>query len=315
MQGRKALTRVSKSHAAAPANLLRWEDVRLFLALIRAGSHQAAAALLGIDAATSSRRLQALEAQLAVHLFDRSRDGLAPTAYCDSLVPYAEAMEAAASGFQRGAESFERQAEGIVRITAPPGLANTFLIPALAEFAQLYPAITLEIDSSARVVDLTRREADIALRTVQPVHAELRMQLIYQGRACVAGCVDYVKRLGKIADWSETTFVRLGPDLAELPHAKWVARFARGSGVSVYVSGFPTQLAAVKAGLGLCVVPLPYLEVHALKQVSVRPALAADLTGLPVDALWLVSHPALRTVPRVAAVWEFLRQRLARFTA
>src|SRR5262249_27331767 len=118
---------MQRSEAPAPLDSLRWEDVRIFLALMRGGALGPAAQRLDIAAPPASRRLGALEEMLAARLFDRSREGLRPTAAAERLLPAAESMEAAAHTFARDASGFEREVEGRVRVSAPPGLAEVFL--------------------------------------------------------------------------------------------------------------------------------------------------------------------------------------------
>jgi DNA-binding transcriptional LysR family regulator len=105
---------------------LRWDDVRLFLVLFRGRSLNRAAAELGVDASTVSRRLSAFEELIDTPLFDRTREGMLPTTAAEELVPAAEAAESNIQEVARSMLSFEREVEGSVRITAPPGLTSHF---------------------------------------------------------------------------------------------------------------------------------------------------------------------------------------------
>src|SRR5262245_21946603 len=102
---------------------VRWDEVRLFLALYRERTLAGAGSTVGLDASTLSRRLAALEEALGTRLFDRTRDGLAPTEGAELLLPAAEEMAAAHARFVQDASGFERAAEGAVRVSVPPGLA------------------------------------------------------------------------------------------------------------------------------------------------------------------------------------------------
>lgn len=117
---------------------VKWDDLALFLALARARSLSGAASRLEVDASTASRRLAALERELGLRLFDRTPEGLAPTAYAERLFPEAEAMELAADRFVTGAEGFERTIEGRVRLSAPPGLVDAFVLPMLPDLARAH---------------------------------------------------------------------------------------------------------------------------------------------------------------------------------
>src|SRR5689334_23331780 len=121
----------------------RWDDVRLFLALHRERTLAAAAVTLGLDPSTLSRRLVALEESLGSRLFDRTREGLVPTAGAELLLPAAEEMAAAHGRFSRDALAFEREAEGTVRLSMPSGLAESFVAPALVRLRAKHPRIQI----------------------------------------------------------------------------------------------------------------------------------------------------------------------------
>lgn len=285
---------------------IRWDDLELFLALARGRSLSSAGARLGVDPSTVSRRLAALERALGLRLFDRTPEGLAPTAYAERLFPEAEAMEASAARFVAGAEGFERTVEGRVRLSAPPGLVDAFVVPALEPIVRAHPALVVELDARNAVVDLTRREADLALRTVRPVGAELVQRRIFVTRSVLAGSPAYVRALGRLESFREVRFVGWSEELAHLPQARWLRTHAAAGRLALVTSSMTAQLAALKLGLGVTLVPRPYLASHGLAEVSMKRALASSIAALPEDELWLVTHRALRSVPRVDAVWRGL---------
>lgn len=308
--------RPSSSRAHAPAvpppearRRVRWDDLELFLALARARSLSGAGKRLDVDPSTASRRLAALERELGLRLFDRTPEGLAPTAYAERLFPEAEAMEASAQRFVTGAEGFERAIEGRVRLSVPPGLADAFVVPALPALLEAHPGIVVEIDARVAVVDLVRREADLALRGLRPEGAELVQKRIFATRSVLAGAPAYVRELGRVRSFRGVRFVAWGDELAHLPQARWLRAQGEGPRVVLVTSSMQTQLAAVQRGLGLTVLPRPFLEPYGLEEVELTRSLAASLADLPDDELWLVTHRALRSVPRVDAVWRFLDER------
>jgi len=126
----------------------RWDDVRVFLAVQRAGSLGQAAARLGVDTSTVSRRLTALESWLGARLFERTREGLAPTRVAELVLPPAEAMEAAHRRFARDASGVEAEAEGVVRLSVAPGFAQDFVAPALVRLRARHPKIRVELGCS-----------------------------------------------------------------------------------------------------------------------------------------------------------------------
>jgi len=180
-----------------PAPPLRWDDARV-VALLRERSLSAAGARLGVNASTASRRLTALEAALGTRLFDRTPDGVLPTAVALELAPHAEAMERAAAGLALMAQGRETRPEGEVRLSALPGMAEFLLAPALPRLFARYPRLGLVLDASVAYVDLTQREADLALRTRRPTKGDLIVRSLGESSGGFHGSPTYVKALGRL---------------------------------------------------------------------------------------------------------------------
>jgi DNA-binding transcriptional LysR family regulator len=284
----------------------RWDDVRLFLAAYRHKSLGAAAARLGLDTSTVSRRLTQLEEALGVRLFDRTRDGLAPTRRAEVILPAAEAMEAAHGRLTRDATNVENEAEGIVRLSVAPGMADVFVAPALVRLRERYPKITIELDASVRALDLTRHEADLALRSIPPQGAELLATKLLRARWVAATSPELAKKLGRVTSWDDVAWITWDRDLASFHAARWVTEHASKAQVALRTSHFVAQIIAAEAGLGVALAPVPYVRVRKLSPVRFAEALAVSAEKWPVDDLWLIGHRALRDVPRVEAVFRFL---------
>jgi len=283
---------------------LRWDDVRLFLALHRERSLAGAGARVGLDPSTLSRRLAALEDSLATRLFDRTREGLVATAAADLLLPAAEEMESAHTRFTRDASGFEREAEGLVRLSVPPGLADAFVGPSLARLRRQHPRIRIELDASVRVLDLTRREADLAIRMVRPEGADLVTLKV--STSVWTPMTSQAAAPKPVTRWEDVPWIAWGDDLAAIPPARWLVKHVPNAVPVLRTSHIATQVAAVEAGLGVALLPLSYLAVSAMTPLRYAKNLAASVRELPPNETWLVGHRALRSVPRVAAVWDFL---------
>jgi len=153
-----------------------WDLYRSFLGVLRFGSLSAAARELGLTQPTLGRHVDALEASLGTSLFARSRHGLAPTPAALALVPHAEAMEAAALALLRAASGEAGEAgepAGAVRVTASNFIGAEVLPAMLTEFRERHGAIAIELLLSDRNQDLSRRDADIAVRMVRPTQKAL----------------------------------------------------------------------------------------------------------------------------------------------
>ena len=293
-----------------PAEDLRWDDVRVLLALTREGSLKRAAHALGVNISTVSRRLDALEAAVGAHLFDRSVDGTRPTAAAEQLLPFAESMEQAAHALHRTVEGFEVEPEGIVRITAPPGLVDHFLAPALTELVTTYPRLRISIISSIGYADLTRREADLALRLVRPAAGDLVAKRLTSPPFVAVAAPAYTKELGRLAKPEAARWVTWEEDLAHLPDAQWIAQHLPADRVVLRTSSMTAQIEAVRTGIGAMLAPAPYADLRGLTQLETTRALGGSINAIPRGSLWLVGHRALREVPRIAAVWTWLESRL-----
>ena len=297
-------------HRSELAADLRWDDIRLFLALCRSRTVGLAAKQLAVDASTVSRRLAVLEDVLQASLFDRGRNGVAPTKAAEDLMPVAEAIEAAIQRFTTAAEGLEREVSGLVRITCPPDVAEVVVAPVVRALRAKHPALRFAVDPGEAVLDLTRREADLALRTVRPVHGDLIVTRLLTMQWVVAAAPALARGLGTLRRWSDAPWIGWGERLASLAPARWHAEHVASEPV-VRSDSLSVQLSAVVAGLGVALVPSPSLVHYGLAAVPLAARLRADAASCPVDDLFLVSHRALRDVPRVRAVWDGLVAQLA----
>jgi DNA-binding transcriptional LysR family regulator len=255
----------------------------------------------------------ALEEAVGARLFDRTRDGLVPTDGAERLLPSAEEMASAHARFSRDASAFEREAEGSVRLSVPPGIADSFVGPALVRLRAKYPRIQIDLDASVRVVDLTRREADLAIRTARPQAGDLVALKLGEHPWTPMVSVALVKALGRVKDWRALDWIGWGEDLATIPPAQWLAKYGDRTRVVLRTSHFATHVSAVEAGLGAALLPPVYVRVARIAPVRHAAGLASSVAELPRNEMWLVGHRALRGVPRVAAVWAFLVDEFGAF--
>ncbi len=288
----------------------RWDDVRIFLALHREGTLALAARRLGVDTSTASRRLVALEEALGARLFDRTRDGLQPTSAAEQLLAHAEEAERGMMSIALAASGLDVRAEGTVRITAPPGIIELFLAPVLVELHRSHPRLVVELDASQQVLDLSRREADIALRTVRPQGADLIMTKLTTSTYVPLANPDYAQQAARSK--SETLrWITWGDAYVRIPPAQWVARHVEQRCVVLKTSSLTAQAAAAASGLGIALLPEDFVSQFSLTPVTLPKSFAAAVADAPVDEVWLVGHRALRDVPRVAVVWDFIRAQAA----
>jgi DNA-binding transcriptional LysR family regulator len=257
-----------------------------------------------VDTSTTSRRLAALEETVGVRLFDRTRDGLLPTSAAEQLLVGAEEAERGMLHVARAATGLERRVEGTVRLTAPPGMAELFLAPTMIELHRRHPALVIELDASQAVLDLSRREADIALRNVRPEGGDLVLT-----KLATTSYAPFVSQAWNRKKPANVPWIGWTDAYAHIPAARWLARHVDARSVVLRASSLGAQLAAVASGLGAALLPSAIGERQGLTELPH----GRELADLPIEDTWLVGHRALREVPRVAAVWDFILGEAARF--
>lgn len=297
--------------ARARVDRLDWDLVRVFLDVARTGKLAGAAERVGLDVSTISRRLDRLEDELGLTLFERGPGGVIATAAGERLLPAAEEMARAIGELGVALDAVEAEAEGVVRLTAPPGVADVFVAPALIEFHRRHPRVRIDLDASVGYADLTRGEADLALRARRPARGDLVAQKLVTTRSIPAAAPAYVDALGPVRSLDDVRWIAWGHDLAQIPEARWLSAHVTAPPV-LRTSAFSAQLNAAATGLGAVLAPEPYLDRFGLVPVRRGRGLAAAWDALPAGELWLVGHVALRRVPRVAVLWQFVVEQ---FTA
>jgi DNA-binding transcriptional LysR family regulator len=285
--------------------------LHVFLVLRRVATFAAAARILEVDATTVSRRLARLEAQLGAQLFLRTADALVPTPEAERIVDSVEGMERHAARVNGQIAGRDARVEGIVRIAVTPQFANYFLFPHLAPLRAQYPDLQIELVASQRRADLTRDEADIALRFQIPgggAPAETSTRVEIQARRLAAVPIgvyasrQYLARAGRPKNAYALRghdIVTPNEDAAYLPGRAWVERVLPLGRASIRVDVASTA-AAVSAGLGVgAVVDLFATDFPNL--VRLTPPEAVDSRDL-----WILMPSDLVRVARVRVLWDFI---------
>ena len=284
----------------------RWDDARVLLALLRERSLSRAGTCLGVNASTVGRRLDALEASLGLRLFDRRTDGVAPTEAAHVLAPHAESLEAAAHGVVRAARGLEVAPEGWVRLAAPPAIAAHLLAPRLRVLQKRHPRLRVELLASTDYVDLDRREADLAVRARRPGRGDLIVRRLGTRPSVVMAASGVVERLGCLRDVRDVSWLTWSTDLAQIPSGRWVATHVPDEQVVLRSNAMESLIEGARAGLGAMVLNRVFSHLPGLQVLPLGLDLDEAEASLPIEAVYLVGHEALRTVPRVDAVWRFI---------
>lgn len=288
-----------------------WNALRLILAVQRTGSLTAAALQLGIDHSTAFRRLKALESQLAVRLFERLPAGHYQSTEAGArMAAAAERMEAEAHALDRDITGRDHRLSGRLRVTSSETLAHSRLTGHLAAFRQTQPGIVVELVIDNRVLSLSRREADIALRPIRPREGDLWGRKLAGIAWAFYGAPGHLAAHGAPAD--ETEALRRLPvigweeEAAGIRAAEWLARSVPSEAIVYRTNSLVNQLIAAKAGMGLALLPC-YLGDGDNGLVRALPGPVADLEG----ELWIVTHADLKATARVRAFFELVGGGLA----
>jgi len=276
-----------------------WDDLRIFEVLARTGSLSAAARDLGVNHATVSRRIAALEAALGLQLVRRLARSIPLTAQGEAVARLAADMGHTAQAVERQARRFSTGVSGEVSVSLPPALASDFLAERLPGLLALHPDLAVTLKATSSVSSLERGEADIALRLVRP-----------DGPAQIVRRLG-VMRLGLFAapDMARLPpdtwrFILSGEDQAALPHQAWLSRYRGDRPVVMRSSDVHSQIAAARAGLGVAALPFFMVRDEGLDQVDAGAA-------VPSRAIWLVVHAGVRKAAAVRATSDWLVEAFA----
>jgi DNA-binding transcriptional LysR family regulator len=280
-----------------------WSLYRSFLAVLREGSLSAAARALGLTQPTIARHIDALEAAVGFELFTRSQQGLAATDGALELKPYAESLAATTAALLRTASGQGLTVKGTVRVSASEMIGAEVLPPILAQLRQDHPALEIELLLSNTIDNLLRRDADVAVRMVEPVQEALVVRRLgsvtlglhahrrYLARAGMPGDLQSLQAHSLIGFDRETPAIR--SMCAQVPGFRSI-RFALRTDSDI------AQLMAIKAGfgIGICQVAL------ALRDPELERVLA-DTFAIRLG-VWLAMHENLRSTPRCRVVFDGL---------
>jgi DNA-binding transcriptional LysR family regulator len=290
---------------------LPWGDLHVFLVLRRAGTFAAAARILDVDATTVSRRLTRLEERLGTQLFQRTPDALIPTPEAESIVESVEHMDRQAARVASQIAGRDALVEGVVRIAVTPQFARSFLLPRIPPLCARYPLLELQIVPSQRRADLTRDEADLALRfqvagggapAEATSHIEIQSRRLASLSVGVYASREYIARAGR----PKNAHAMRGHDIVlpneEAPHIPgraWVDRVRSLGRASIRVDVASTA-AAVSAGFGVGALVGLYAE-ELPNLVHLTPPDSVDARDL-----WILMPTDLVRVARVRVVWDFI---------
>jgi DNA-binding transcriptional LysR family regulator len=280
-----------------------WNDIKIFLAVARAGSLGGAARLTGQSQPTMGRRLKALERAVGQPLFQRGKEGFVLTDEGSAVLLHSQRMEEEALAFERRLAGQEQQLEGLLRVSSSDWFGAHVLTPIFARFVKLYPKVRVELITDARLFSLARREADLVFR-IKPfdevdviqrkaAHIDYR---VYRAR----GSAHPVS-----TDGEGVALITLDTAFQDFPDATWLKRKLPKASVVFGSNSREAQARMCAAGVGLAVLPAPLGE-------SFKGLEPVDLGSAPPGRdVWVGFHRDLRGLARLRALLDASIERLS----
>ncbi len=288
--------------------MIDWDDVRYFLAVARSGSVRAAAERLSVNHSTVLRRIGQLEKRLGANMFEKLPSGYRLTDAGEGVLEFAVEMEASSNQLETRVFGRDQGLRGLLRVTLAPTIATHLLMPDFAEFARRHPEVEMEILSSDEPVNLTNREADVALRVVYDRNALPPNLHGVKGPELFGGVYMSCELL---AVW------RAGAS----DRTRWIVKNnhsgadraregeVRTTDVAFRTTDAAAQIVAVRQGLGITALPCFVGDADPL---LVRvPGSDLRMHG----TLWLLTQGETRKTKRVRLFTDFISRRLAAYTS
>ncbi|WP_440111081.1 LysR family transcriptional regulator [Acidovorax sp. BL-A-41-H1] len=291
---------------------LDWNQLKAFLQTAQTGSLSAAARKLGLSQPTLSRQVAAIEQQMGVTLFERVGKAMMLTPTGLDLLEHARAMGAAAEALGMAASGRSQAVGGVVSVSATDAVATYLLPPIVQRLRAQEPGIAVEVIASNAISDLLRREADIAIRHVQPGQPDLIARLVREAQAFFYASEEWVRHHGhprSAEDAVHLPFVGSDRNGQYLGYLRQHGLNLTEANFSCYSDHTVAHWALVQQGMGIGAM---------MNEIASRtPGMVRVLDEVPAVRfpLWLVSHRELRTSRRIRVVFEALARELADTTS
>jgi DNA-binding transcriptional LysR family regulator len=301
---------IRKAGVAKGPHKLRynWDDVIYFLEVARARNLVRAGQKLKVDHTTVSRRVRELERSLNTTLFKRSKSGFTLTETGLRLLQYAEGMENQANLIVETVVGEEgADATGAVRIASMEGIGSMYLTRCIADFHKQYPSIQIELITDTRLLDMTRREADIFVSFFKPRGKRLSVKKIGEFKIALYAIAEY---LGKhrapttVKDLEEHVFIDFIDEHIHIKENRWLSDILRPVHTAFRSTSLVSQYMAVSSGIGIAMLP-SFVAAH---NKDLRPVLPSYFS---IRDIWLSVHEDILHIGRIKAVMNFLDKRIA----
>jgi DNA-binding transcriptional LysR family regulator len=288
--------------------MYEWGDLRIFLAVARAGSALAAAHELDVNQSTVSRRIQALEHALDLTLFDRQNRGHTLTEHGKALLASVQQVARATADVQSAAERLRRAVFGVVRVTAPEAIAKSFIIQITAAFQQLHPDVRVDQVATDSRLDIVHGEADVAFRaSSHPDDPRLVVRRLPDIAWAVYCSQNYANTHGYPSDITKLArhaIIEIEGAMRALPGYQWFISHADTARTISRSNTVPNMNAVLQSGLGVGMLPC---SVGDLEPALIR---CFDPPDEMRAEFWMVTSQEAQSNAQVRAFIDFAAPRI-----
>jgi len=289
--------------------VIDWDDTRFFLAVARAGSTAAASRQLRVNQSTVVRRVDTLEKELGLRLFNKKRDGYRLTPEGEALLQEAAAVEASVQALTRRASALDSAFTGSLRVTTAEGMVG-LVPPLLDEFRRRYPGIQVSLVIENRYNDLSDGIAEIALRAGPPGDGTLVGRKLSDQSWAVYGSRSYIQRYGAPTtpeELNEHHLVGFEGPIENITSARWLGAVAPRCEIACRSNSVHGLLLAAKSGFGLALLPCQIGETESelVRVIGPQPGLTSGL--------WILTHADLHKQPKIRAFFDFMAQEITKY--
>ena len=284
---------------------LSWDEFRLVKSIAEARSLVGAAERLGVNHSTVFRRLAALESAVGARLFERARAGYEPTAAGEEMIALASTMAESVLEFERRVAGRDIKPTGELTVTVPGAVGLHFMPAIVAQFQTQNPGVVVELILTNQTLDLSRRDADVAIRLTNDPPETLVGRRICTARWAVYCRGDLAAELG--AEQIESAvFIGFGDGMGPGSARRWIEAHVGSQRIVARVNSTHCMLALALEGFGAALLPC-FLGDRSPDLTRVGYLLPEIDLGL-----WMLIHADLRRSPRVRAFMDFAGAELTR---
>lgn len=287
---------------------MNWDDLRLFLALARNGRVSIAAKNIGIDPTTLIRRIKRLEESLDTSLFELTSKGYVLTDAGQHLAPFVEKAEQPLLDVNQQLTGKRTELSGSIRVSVSEGFGSWFLAPLLVDFHHKYPDISVELVATSGFLNLTKREADLAILLERPSKGLLFTKKLTQYGLRLYAQKDYLQQhpvIRSMRDLQSHSLISYIPQLVYAPQLRFIEEASMAGNRSLKSSSINAQHQMIAAGAGIGILPC-FIADQDSRLTSVLPNSAEILRSF-----WLATHRDMRKLARIQVFIDWLVAQVA----